>query len=122
VHSKRNSGLPFAVAVALIAAFSAGCKHGERIASDPTPVRVSPAGTLVESGGLRYSANVEAITQVTLAFKSAGFVDRIVQRKGADGRMRILQVGDRVSQGEALAHVRGKRLRGCCQFRQSPNR
>jgi RND family efflux transporter MFP subunit len=106
VHSKRNAGRPFAVAVALIAAFSAGCKHGERIASDPTPVRVSPAGTLVESGGLRYSANVEAITQVTLAFKSAGFVDRIVQRKGADGRMRILQVGDRVSQGETLAHVR----------------
>ena len=106
MHRKRNSGRQFAVGVALIAAFSAGCKHRERIASDPTPVRVSPAGTLVESGGLRYSANVEAITQVTLAFKSAGFVDRIVQRKGADGRMRILQVGDRVSQGETLAHVR----------------
>ena len=106
MHRKRNSGRQFAAGVALIAAFTAGCKHGERIASDPTPVHVSPAGTLVESGGLRYSANVEAITQVTLAFKSAGFVDRIVQRKGADGRMRILQVGDRVSQGETLAHVR----------------
>ena len=106
MHRKRNSGRPFAASVALIAAFSAGCKDGERIASDPTPVRVIPAGTLVESGGLRYSANVEAITQVTLSFKSAGFVDRIVQRKGADGRMRILQVGDRVSQGETLAHVR----------------
>ena len=106
MQRKRNSGRQFAVGVALIAAFSAGCKHRERIASDPTPVRVSPAGTLVESGGLRYSANVEAITQVTLAFKSAGFLDRIVQRKGADGRMRILQVGDRVSQGETLAHVR----------------
>ena len=103
---KRNAGREFVTMVALITAFSGGCKHQERIASDPTPVRVSPAGTLVESGGLRYSANVEAITQVTLAFKSAGFVDRIVQRKGADGRMRILQVGDRVSQGETLAHVR----------------
>jgi RND family efflux transporter MFP subunit len=106
VLKKRNSGRQFATAAALIAAFSAGCEHSERVASDPTPVRVSMAGTLVASGGLRYSANVEAITQVSLSFKSAGFVDRIVQRKGADGRMRILQVGDRVSQGETLAHVR----------------
>jgi RND family efflux transporter MFP subunit len=106
VLKKRNSGRQFATAAALIAAFSTGCEHSERVTSDPTPVRVSMAGTLVESGGLRYSANVEAITQVSLSFKSAGFVDRIVQRKGADGRMRILQVGDRVSQGETLAHVR----------------
>jgi RND family efflux transporter MFP subunit len=106
VLKKRNSGRQFPTAAVLIAAFSAGCGHSERVASDPTPVRVSMAGTLVESGGLRYSANVEAITQMSLSFKSAGFVDRIVQRKGADGRMRILQVGDRVSQGETLAHVR----------------
>jgi len=43
---------------------------------------------------------------VSLAFKSGGYVDRIIERKGADGRMRVLQVGDRVSQGEILAHVR----------------
>src|SRR5215467_5119990 len=106
VLTKRNCERQFAAIALLIAAFSAGCEHAQQVASDPTPVRVSPAGILVESAGLRYSANVEAITQVTLAFKSAGFVDRIVQRKGADGRMRILQVGDRVSQGETLAHVR----------------
>src|SRR5262249_5247760 len=36
---------------------------------------------------------------------SAGYVDRIMQRKGADGRLRALQAGDRVSRGEVLAHV-----------------
>jgi len=43
---------------------------------------------------------------VSLAFKSGGYVDRIIERKGADGRTRILQVGDRVWQGETLARVR----------------
>jgi multidrug efflux system membrane fusion protein len=67
---------------------------------------VSAARTLEESGGLTYSADIDAFTEVTLAFKSGGYVDRIIERKGADGRTRILQVGDRVSQGEILAHVR----------------
>ena len=67
---------------------------------------MSTAGTLEASGGLRYSANIDAFTQVSLAFKSGGYVDRVLERRGADGRRRILQVGDRVSQGEILAHVR----------------
>ena len=106
MHKKQSSRHKVWIPALLMAALFAGCEHGEKPAADPTPVRVSAAGTLVESGGLRYSANIEALTQVTLAFKSAGFVDRIVQRKGADGRMRILQVGDRVSRGETIAHVR----------------
>lgn len=84
----------------------AGCEHRSEPAPQPIPVRVGPAGTLADSGGLRYSANIQALTQVNLAFKSSGYVDRIVQRTGADGRTRVLQVGDRVSRGETLAHVR----------------
>ena len=102
---KNNPGSRLLMA-AVLAGFFSGCENRQEARLEPTPVRVGAAGTLAESGGLRYSANVEAITEVTLAFKSAGFVDRIVQRKGADGRVRILQVGDRVSQGETLAHVR----------------
>ena len=94
------------VACLIAVLLCAGCEHHDAPAPEVTPVRVSPAGTLAESGGLRYSANIEALTQVSLAFKSAGYVDRIIQRKGADGRVRVLQVGDRVSQGEILAHVR----------------
>ena len=102
----KNSRHQFFVAVALAVSLVSGCEHRDVPASEATPVRVNPAGTLAETGGLRYSANIEALTQVTLSFKSAGFVDRVVQRKGADGRVRILQEGDRVSQGETLAHVR----------------
>jgi len=94
------------VAGLLAALLCTGCEHRELPAPEMTPVRVSSARTLMEGGGLRYSANIEALTQVSLAFKSAGYVDRIIQRKGADGRVRVLQVGDRVSQGEILAHVR----------------
>jgi multidrug efflux system membrane fusion protein len=101
-HSPRN----FTFAVLLASAFFAGCEHAGAPAHPAIPVRVSTVGTLEESGGLRYSANVEAFTEVNLAFKSGGYVDYIVERKGADGRTRILQVGDRVSEGEILARVR----------------
>jgi len=96
----------FVFATVLASALGAGCEHADPSAHQPIPVRVSAAGTLEESGGLRYSATIDAFTQVSLAFKSGGYVDRIIQRRGADGRTRILQVGDRVSQGEILAHVR----------------
>ena len=101
-HPCRN----FIFAVLLASALLAGCEHAGGPAHQAIPVRVSAVGTLEESGGLRYSANVEAFTQVSLAFKSGGYVDSIIERKGADGRKRILQVGDRVAQGEILARVR----------------
>src|SRR5215472_9415485 len=86
--------------------FSSGCGRGATVSNPPTPVRVSLAGIYQESSGLRFSANIEAFSQVNLAFKSGGYVDQIVQRKGADGRMRNLQAGDQVTEGEVLAHVR----------------
>jgi RND family efflux transporter MFP subunit len=67
-------------------------------------VRVTSVGTFEGSGGIRYSANINAFTQVTLSFKSAGYVDNIAQRRGAD--IRVLQVGDRVTRDEVLAHIR----------------
>lgn len=106
MKKRANLDRNLAVAALLICTVSAGCGHAETPAHQAIPVRVSTATTLEESGGLRYSANIEAFTQVSLAFKSGGYVDRILDRKGADGRMRILQVGDRISQGETLAHVR----------------
>jgi len=67
-HSPRN----FTFAVLLASAFFAGCGHAGAPAHPAIPVRVSTVGTLEESGGLRYSANVEAFTEVNLAFKSGG--------------------------------------------------
>jgi multidrug efflux system membrane fusion protein len=88
-----------------VAALSSSCSH-DTTTTPPTPVRVTSVGTFEGSGGIRYSANINAFTQVTLSFKSAGYVDNIAQRRGADGRVRALQVGDPVTQGEVVAHIR----------------
>jgi RND family efflux transporter MFP subunit len=105
MRKNADLGRNLALVVSLLSVL-AGCGHTEKPAQLAVPVRISPAGTLEENGGLRYSANIEAFTQVSLAFKSSGYVDHILERKGADGRTRILQVGDPVGQGEILAHVR----------------
>jgi multidrug efflux system membrane fusion protein len=44
--------------------------------------------------------------QVDLTFKSGGYVGSITQRRGSDGRVRPLDVGDHVKAGTVLASVR----------------
>jgi multidrug efflux system membrane fusion protein len=100
----RSVGI-FVLALPLVAAFSSSCSSNTAV-TPPTPVRVTPVGTVEQSGGIRYSANIAPFTQVNLAFKSTGYVDKIAQRRGADGRIRVLQVGDSVTQNEVLAQVR----------------
>jgi len=95
----------FVFALLAVAAFALSCSR-ETTTTPPTPIRVTSVGTFEGSGGIRYSANINAFTQVTLSFKSAGYVDNIAQRKGADGRIRVLQVGDPVTRDEVLAHIR----------------
>jgi multidrug efflux system membrane fusion protein len=95
----------FVLALLAAAELSVSCSR-ETTTNPPTPVRVTSVGTFEGSGGIRYSANINAFTQVTLSFKSAGYVDNIAQRRGADGRIRVLQVGDPVTPDEVLAHVR----------------
>jgi multidrug efflux system membrane fusion protein len=102
VYGERISPAAFLV----IAALSSSCNRKSSPTSAPIPVRVSSVGNFEASGGIRYSANINAFTQVNLAFKSSGYVDSIAERKGADGRVRVLQVGDHVTRGEMLAHVR----------------
>ena len=106
MQSERVCKRSFVISTLLACAVGGACERSNAPAHQPIPVRVSPAGTLEQSGGPRYSANIDAFTQVSLAFKSGGYVDRIIERRGADGRTRILQVGDRVQQGEILGHVR----------------
>src|SRR5262249_18368036 len=83
-----------------------GCAKEAAPTKAVTPVRVSTVSNLDLSSGYRYSANIAANSQVNLAFKSGGYVESIQQRKGADGRIRPLESGDTVSQGEVLARVR----------------
>jgi RND family efflux transporter MFP subunit len=54
----------------------------------------------------RYSATISPFTQVDLAFKSAGLIERILEVRGADGRMRNVEPGDHVAKGAELVLVR----------------
>ena len=54
----------------------------------------------------RYSATIEPFAEVALAFKSAGIVEEILEIRGADGRLRNVQPGDKVAKGAELARVR----------------
>jgi RND family efflux transporter MFP subunit len=54
----------------------------------------------------RYSASIEPVAQVDLAFKSAGIIERIYEVRGADGRLRSIQAGDKVAKDTELAQVR----------------
>ena len=54
----------------------------------------------------RYTASVAPLAQVDLAFKSGGIIEQIHQVRGADGRLRNVQAGDRVAKDTVLAQVR----------------
>jgi multidrug efflux system membrane fusion protein len=97
------------LAFAALAAALAGCA-GEKakLEKSPTPVRVETVDFYTPQGGRRYSAAITPYRQVTLAFRSGGFVDWIMQVRGADGRMRALGQGDEVKEGDVLARVRLK--------------
>ncbi len=81
---------------------------GERKAPEkpPIPVRLQAAEAAGGSAGIRYSANITAKDQVSLAFKEAGYLREIMQARGVDGRPRDLHDGDRVEKGAVLARLR----------------
>jgi RND family efflux transporter MFP subunit len=85
----------------------AGCQGESRpVEKPPTPVTVAAVEQLVSNDGANYSASLVPYTQVSLAFKSAGYVTDILQRTGSDGRVRNIQQGDYVKKGTVLATVR----------------
>jgi RND family efflux transporter MFP subunit len=95
--------------VAIIAAGTlvSGCARPS--ASEPKaaqPVKTQRVTLASAQPAIRYSASIEPFEQVQLAFKSTGYVDELLQRKGADGRVRAAQAGDRVTKGAVLARVR----------------
>ena len=86
---------------------SIGCRQNAAVAATPlTPVNVSAIGTHDVGNRTPYSAGIVPYSQVDLAFKSGGYVESILQVRGADGRMRNIQEGDWVARGTVLARVR----------------
>ena len=77
----------------------------------PLPVTVHVVSGGGPGGGLRYSASIRPDVQVEVAFKVGGYIDAILQVRGADGRMRNVQDGDEVRRGTVLARVRDREYR-----------
>lgn len=97
------------MAVCLLAALflHAGCSSSEQSSKkSPTPVRVQVVEERSGTEGFRYSASILPYAQVNLDFKVGGYVEEILQVKGADGKMRNVQEGDTVPKGTVLAKVR----------------
>jgi RND family efflux transporter MFP subunit len=103
---KFRAGLAFLV-ISAIAGIAAGCESGKKpLEAPPTPVTVVDVQEYSGPEGVNYSASIVPYQQVSMAFKSAGYVASILQRKGVDGRVRNLQQGDWVKKGSVLASVR----------------
>jgi RND family efflux transporter MFP subunit len=87
--------------------FCGGCSEEKKPTENPpTPVVVTPVEQYSGNEAVNYSASLVPYTQVSLSFKSSGYVVSILQRKGADGRVRNIQQGDYVKKGTVLATVR----------------
>jgi len=95
-------GTTFAGAALLLA----GCQKQTAIEPSVQTVTAGAVESVQPDTPERYSATIAPIAQVDLAFKSAGLIERIHQVRGADGRMRDVQAGDRVAGGAELALVR----------------
>src|SRR5690242_4281410 len=86
-----------------------GCTTKAKSAEKPaTPVKAEAVQSYLPSEGARYSASIVPGSQATLSFSVGGYLERILQVKGVDGRLRNIQQGDYVARGQVLASVRTK--------------
>ena len=83
-----------------------GCGKEGNPTPAPVPVKTETVASQEVRPAWRYSGEIRPDKQVQLAFKEAGYVDGLHQLKGADGRVRDLQVGDEVPAGTVLARLR----------------
>jgi RND family efflux transporter MFP subunit len=93
------------VVTAFVVALLPGCGK-DKLEKSPIPVTSRSVEPHKPEEGFRYSANVEPYTMVNVAFKVPGYVEEILQLRGADGRMRDVQDGDAVQKGTVLARLR----------------
>lgn len=103
----RQTGITGCILGAVLAISLASCSHETRKAEKTTtPVRVVAVENFTPRAGERYSASVEPARQVNLVFRVSGFVGYLHQIRAADGHMRSLEPGDRVTTGTVLARLR----------------
>jgi RND family efflux transporter MFP subunit len=85
----------------------AGCgTKKQKAGPEPVPVNAEIVATQQVQPSWSYSGEIHPDTEVQLAFKEPGYIAALYHVKGADGRMRDVQVGDEIPAGAALAHLR----------------
>jgi RND family efflux transporter MFP subunit len=85
----------------------AGCgMRTQKAAPEPVPVQAETVAIQQVQPSWSYSGEIRPDTEVQLAFKEPGYIAALYPVKGADGRMRDVQVGDEIPAGTALAHLR----------------
>ena len=85
----------------------AGCgTKKQKAGPEPVPVNAEIVATQQVQPSRSYSGEIRPDTEVQLAFKEPGYIAALYQVKGADGRMRDVQVGDEIPVGAGLAHLR----------------
>ena len=117
LDSARLSRLVFVLLVVSIAII--GCNHKDTAPPDSIPVTVQSVALANGAASGAYSANIIADTQVDVAFKVNGYVQSILQVKGADGKARNVQAGDAVTAGAVLAVVKDDTYRNSLAKAQS---
>jgi multidrug efflux pump subunit AcrA (membrane-fusion protein) len=93
----------FSVGIVLILA---GCSKEQAAGPEPIPVKVETVATQEVRPAWRYSGEIRPDTEVKMAFKEPGYIAGLHQIRGADGRVRDIQVGDEIPAGAVLAHLR----------------
>jgi membrane fusion protein, multidrug efflux system len=83
----------------------AACREARPQTRPATAVKVAPVGTQTAAPQLRFSARIEPVLRVDLAFKIGGRVAAIAAVKEAGGQTRWLQEGDEVAAGSVLARL-----------------
>lgn len=92
--------------LSLLIAAGFGCGKAPAPSTAPAvPVRVAEAQHEQVGNTLQFSASIVPNDQVNLGFQSGGYVGSIRRVRGADGRMRPVDVGDFVRAGTVLGSV-----------------
>jgi RND family efflux transporter MFP subunit len=85
----------------------AGCgTKTQKTGPEPVPVQAETVVMQQVQPSWSYSGEIRPDTEVPLAFKEPGYIAALYHVKGADGRMRDVQVGDEIPAGTILAQLR----------------
>jgi RND family efflux transporter MFP subunit len=84
-----------------------GCQRKEATLEKPVQnVRAGLVETIHTDAPVLYTATFSPLNDINLAFKTPGLIESILQVRGADGKMRDVQPGDKVAKDAELAVVR----------------